>query len=114
MTHLLIPITDIEAKISTLREQLAKANEEFDSLEYAWDGEQRRTELSEDINGYTVGIIICQQILAGKQISLDEKDIEEKAQNAIDILPEPNDGSELCAYFDGVRIGYKQALKDLL
>lgn len=108
-THILIPIKDIEDKIALLRVQLAKANEELDSLEYAWDGENRRIELSEDINGYSVGIIVCQQMLeAGKQISLDEEDIviEKKANK---FYKSAND-----SIIDGFVDGYKQALRDII
>jgi hypothetical protein len=100
MTHLLIPIKDIEAEIKHNREYLNslqrnKRSNDSDKLE-------QKTEFLEDL-------------LTGKQISLNEKDI---TRISLKIYPEKEEiDYDTGIIFDGnrdYRIGYKQALKDLL
>lgn len=99
MTHILIPIKDIEQELKILQlNRQKKINSGF----------------LNDAQAIQNQILVYKEILLGKQISLNEEDIKAKAQGVIDILLEPTNGEELCAYFGGIRVGYEQALKDLL
>jgi len=88
MTHLLIPIKDIEKQIAELRTRHnTYARKKADSLE--------------------------RLIKTSKQISLNEEDIEEKI-NLLYPEPHANDSIQIVYKWSGKKEGYKQALKDLL
>lgn len=95
MTHILIPIAQLEAEIKHNREYLngLERNERSNDS----DKLEQRTEFLEDL-------------LTGKQISLDEKNIGDKAvaQSLKFASTAPEDYS--LGYIDG----YKQLIKDLL
>ena len=82
MTHVLIPIKDIEERIK-LRKELEPQDDRSQGIV---DGE--------------IGVL-TELLTFYKQISLDEKDIEEKANQI---------ASRSTPFHDG----YKQALKDLI
>ena len=84
MTHILIPIADIEAKIKQLRPQPIEASQAIaNSLE--------------------------NMLKTFKQISLDEKDIIEKAQTHTDFY-----NHRKPEITNAMGESYQQALKDLL
>ena len=83
-THIIISIKEIEDRIKDYQYKFDN-NEDLEAKKF-----------------YKSQIHLLKQILKGKQISLDEKDIEEKANKQI---------------FTGLNTpqnAYKQALKDLL
>lgn len=90
-THLLIPIKDIQEEISHNRKYL-------NSLQ--------RNERSNDSDKLEQKTEFLEDLLTNKQISLDDKGIEEKAEN---FYQSAND-STVSGFVDG----YTQALKDLL
>lgn len=96
-TYILIPIKDIEAEIKHNREYLnsLKRNERDNSSDML----EQKTEFLEEL-------------LERKQISLDEKDIEEKANL---LYTKQSENPPYCEIKNIRAIeGYKQALKDLL
>ncbi|HEY9485220.1 MAG TPA: hypothetical protein VIQ04_01135 [Nitrososphaeraceae archaeon] len=94
-THIIIPIKDIESEIEILK------------LEQ--EGSPTMSRLSKIVS-------LTDILMKGKQISLDEKDIEEKATKAIEDktkrIPVPT--SIWMAEIRQYEECYKQALKDLL
>lgn len=96
--YIIIPIKDIEDRLETHKKEkrrlVKNGNKEYTQYE-------------------DMGIDIYSELLKlGKQISLDEKDIETKAAKfAVD-----NIGYYKKIKYDGMSLhtGYKQALKDLL
>ena len=92
-THLIIPIKDIESFIAK-KDALAKSADDFNV----------KTEIYATITGME------QTLKLGKQISLDEKDIEEKAEK----YGRGNDWPDDRSIYSELKQGYKQALKDLL
>lgn len=94
-THIIIPIKDIEERIKKLSRDI----EIFSGNEYNHDFIKGRiAELQE-------------QMIRGKQISLDEKDIEKKANFHQYSMPS---NFEDYTYENGVKFGYRQALIDIL
>lgn len=91
-THILIPIKDIENSIKILKQSLAVAKKEKD------------TEL---IKFFQIELENRQNIhKLGKQISLDEKDIDEILHKKY--------GDDNYSKIINKKIGYKQALKHLI
>ena len=88
MTHILIPIKDIKESKRNISKLFKSEN-----------------------NPYTSLIKVLES--KGKQISLDEKDIEEKADK-FPKAPIEYDNNESFSWKSGWSTGYKQALKDLL
>jgi hypothetical protein len=95
MTHILIPIKDIEEEIKTLQSSRQKKI----SKGFLNDAQAIQNQ-----------ILVYKEILLGKQISLNEENIEEKATKYSSNIKEYLKLDELI----GRKRGYKQALKDLI
>jgi hypothetical protein len=101
MTHTVIIITDIEARIAELRQIREKATGRTMKAFYA-------SAISE--------LILVQSF--GKEVSLTDEDIEAKAIEAVKKTTEYGSseapiGSSARSYFETEVKGYKQALKDI-
>lgn len=120
MTHLIIPIKDLEVRIEDMEKMLKNYEEYWSAFTSDWN----RTSDYQQAQG---ALIVYKKLLeTAKQISLNEKDIEsndaKKANMAKERFPElaldnndkpfysKENWSVLCI---GFVEGYKQALKDL-
>jgi hypothetical protein len=100
MTHILIPIKGIETEILSNTEYLDSVKRE--NRNYDWDSIYHQTEF-------------LKNLLDRKQISLDEKGIIDKAEQVYPFISEVDyDTGNVFDCNRNYRIGYKQALKDLL
>lgn len=103
MTHLLLSIEEIEADFFYQRSLLERYETVF-----------KEGERGHDYYRLQGMIAIYESLLgAGKKISLDEKEIEEKANKAYP-TPPPNMGAESFNSVTRSKKGYKRALNDLL
>lgn len=97
MTHILISIKDIEKLLLEYQKEIKEAAQSQDKTKFT------------KFVGKHYGLKRVYDI--GKQISLDEKDVEEKAKTHFPFKGFENSNNSAKELG---RIGYKQALKDLL
>jgi len=98
MTHVIIPIQELEEKVAHYQRTLIK----YDEI-YGFLGESERGHQFYSAQAY---LDLYEHLLAtAKQISLDEKDIDKLAY-----IVYPNDGNSFNTLKEE---GYKQALMDL-
>lgn len=100
MTHILIPIKDIEDVLIMYQRIIGETGR----AKAGGDNSETNRNAFMKATGKYYGIKSLLEV--GKQISLDERDIEEKAKKCGDNWEEPSS--------DHITYGYKQALKDLL
>lgn len=107
-THILISIKDIDERINHLKKELTFTYKDYKTAIGTYSRHQHAFLMS-----LSRGVINDE--IMGKQISLDEKDIEEnnymdKAKNLAEMNNYAKDND---TFLHGVIVGYKQALLDL-